>query len=130
VAIKRKVSLTVHEADIRRWVREGKDDRWIASALGTSPSSIQSFRSRRRIYHKSGEGRHEPLPEPRGFRTYEGVLEEISEGEGKRRARWAVWFDPAIQDDPAYASRWRRARRAEVRLTEGRIFLISSPDER
>lgn len=127
MARKQRVSLRSHEADIRRWVREGKDDGWIASALGTSPSSIQSFRSRRRIYRGTGEGRHDPPPEPRDFRTYEGVLEVV---EGDRRTRWAVWFDPAIQDDPSYASRWRRAKKAEVRLTEGRIFLISGPDER
>lgn len=130
MAMKRRVSLRAHETDIRRWVVKGKSDGWIASALGTSPSSIQSFRSRHQIHRRAGEGRHEPLPEPRGFRTYEGVLEEVAEGEGKRRTRWAVWFDPAIQDDPAYASRWSKAKKAEVRLTEGRIFLISGPDER
>lgn len=122
--------MRVHEADIRRWVREGKSDGWIATALGTSPSSIQSFRSRQRIHRRIGEGRYEPLPELRDFRTYEGVLEEVAEGEEKRRTRWAVWFDPAIQDDPAYAGRWRKAKKAEVRLTEGRIFLVSGLDER
>ncbi|MEW6635717.1 MAG: hypothetical protein AB1425_02765 [Actinomycetota bacterium] len=128
--MKRRVSLRPHEADIRRWVDEGKDDGWIASALGASPSSIQSFRSRRRIHRKTREGRHEPLPGPRDFRAYEGVLEEMAEGGGQRRTRWAVWFDPAIQDDPAYASRWRRARKVGVRLTERKIFLISDPGER
>ncbi len=47
MAINRRVALKAHESEIRRWVDEGKSDEWIASALGTSPSSIQSFHSRR-----------------------------------------------------------------------------------
>ncbi|MDP8899936.1 MAG: hypothetical protein M3N33_02070, partial [Actinomycetota bacterium] len=44
VAIRRKISLRSHEESIRLWASEGKDDAWIAHALGTSPASIQSFR--------------------------------------------------------------------------------------
>jgi hypothetical protein len=38
--------------DIPRWVEEDRSDEWIASALGTSPSSVQAFRSRNAIYRR------------------------------------------------------------------------------
>jgi DNA-binding CsgD family transcriptional regulator len=53
VGINQRVSLRKFTADIRRWVEEGKSDDWIASALGTSPSSVQTFRSRNAIYRRS-----------------------------------------------------------------------------
>jgi hypothetical protein len=46
----RRVALKPHAAKIRRWVDEGRGDDWIAQELNTTPSSVQSFRSRNSIY--------------------------------------------------------------------------------
>jgi hypothetical protein len=125
VPINRRVALKAHESDIRRWVDEGKSDEWIASALGTSPSSIQSFRSRRTIRRRPTRAA-KFLPKVEDYLFYEGVLEKVGGGGRRRRPRLAIWFDPAIQDDPAYQQHWRETRKVEVHLTEGRIFLTSS----
>ena len=50
------------------WVDEGKTDEWIADALGTSASSVQSFRSRNDIYRRE-RSRSEPES------VFEGVLD-------------------------------------------------------
>jgi hypothetical protein len=128
VPINRRVALKAHESDIRRWVDEGKSDEWIASALGTSPSSIQSFRSRRTIHRRPTRAAKKSFPKAEDYRSYyEGVLEKVGGGGRRsRRPRLAIWFDPAIQDDPAYQQHWREARKVEVHLREGRIFLTSS----
>jgi hypothetical protein len=52
VGINKRVSLRKFVEDIRHWVEEGRSDDWIASALGTSASSVQSFRSRNAIYRR------------------------------------------------------------------------------
>ena len=125
--INRRVALKAHESEIRRWVEEGKSDEWIASALGTSPSSIQSFRSRRTIHRRPTRAAKKFLPKVEDYRSYEGVLEKVGGGGRRsRRPRLAIWFDPAIQDDPAYQQHWREARKVEVHLREGRIYLTSS----
>ena len=56
MGIKQRVSLRRFTEDIRRWVGEGRSDEWIASALGTTPSSVQSFRSRNAIYRTHAPG--------------------------------------------------------------------------
>lgn len=48
----RRVALKPHAAKIRRWVDEGRGDEWIAGELNTTPSSVQSFRSRNSIYRR------------------------------------------------------------------------------
>ena len=48
----RRVALKPHAAKIRRWVDEGWGDDWIAQELNTTPSSVQSFRSRNSIYRR------------------------------------------------------------------------------
>lgn len=48
----RRVALKPHAAKIRRWVDEGRGDDWIARELNTTPSSVQSFRSRNSIYRR------------------------------------------------------------------------------
>jgi hypothetical protein len=112
VEINQRVSLRKFADDIRRWVDEGRSDDWIASALGTSPSSVQSFRSRNAIYRRSATS---TLHEPREFSSYEGVLEP--EGPG-------VWFDPDIGSDPRWQKRWEGTERVELRLTPTRIVLL------
>jgi hypothetical protein len=48
----RRVALKPHTARIRHWVDEGRGDDWIAQELNTTPSSVQSFRSRNSIYRR------------------------------------------------------------------------------
>jgi hypothetical protein len=112
VGINQRVSLRKFIDDIRRWVDEGRSDDWIASALGTSPSSVQSFRSRNAIYRR---GATSTLHDPKDFSSYEGVLEPSGPG---------VWFDPEIGSDPRWQKRWRSTERVELRLTPTRIVLL------
>ena len=84
---KKRIALKPHMKQIREWVDAGKTDDWIADALGTSASSVQSFRSRNDIYR-----RDRALREPGS--TFEGVLDH---GE---RDGWGLWFDPSVADDP------------------------------
>jgi hypothetical protein len=112
MGINQRISLRKFIDDIRRWVDEGRSDDWIASALGTSPSSVQSFRSRNAIYRR---GAGSTLHELREYSSYEGVIEP--EGPG-------IWFDPAIGDDPRWQRRWNGTERVELRLTPTRIILL------
>ena len=112
MGINQRVSLRKFVEDIRRWVEEGRSDDWIASALGTSASSVQSFRSRNAIYRRETSS---TLYDPKEFSSYEGVLEP--EGPG-------VWFDPEIGSDPRWQKRWKSTDRVELRLTPSRIVLL------
>jgi hypothetical protein len=112
VGINQRVSLRKFIDDIRRWVEEDRSDEWIASALGTSPSSVQSFRSRNAIYRRQTTS---TLYGPQDFSTYEGVLEP----EGPD-----VWFDPEVGNDPRWHKRWNNTERVELRLTPTRIVLL------
>ena len=112
MAINKRVSLSKFTDDIRRWVEEDKSDEWIASALGTSPSSVQSFRSRNAIYRRT---RTSPLYAPQEYSSYEGVLEPDGPG---------VWFDPEVENDPRWQKRWKSTERVQLRLTPTRIVLL------
>jgi hypothetical protein len=112
VGINQRVSLRKFIDDIQRWVQEDKSDEWIASALGTSPASVQSFRLRNAIYRRP---RTSTLHDPKEFSSYEGVLEP--EGPG-------VWFDPEVGNDPRWQKRWRSIERVELRLTPARIVFL------
>jgi hypothetical protein len=69
----RRVALKPHAEKIRRWVEEGRGDEWIAQELNTTPSSVQSFRSRNSIYRRD--------PVRRGqLSEHRAVLEETEEG--------------------------------------------------
>jgi hypothetical protein len=72
VGINQRVSLRKFTDDIRRWVEEDKSDEWIASALGTSPASVQSFRSRNAIYRRHATTSTQY--DPQEFSSYEGAL--------------------------------------------------------
>lgn len=117
MGINQRVSLRKFKGDVKRWVDEGRSDEWIASALGTSPSSVQSFRSRNGIYRKD---LGVVLAEPTDYGVYEGVLELDGGPEG----RFGAWFDPAIEDDPRWQERWSRVGRVEVRLSPTKIILM------
>jgi hypothetical protein len=116
VGINNRVSLRKFTDDIRRWVDEDRSDDWIASALGTSPSSVQSFRSRNAIYRRA---RTSTLYDPKDFSSFEGVLD--TEGPG-------VWFDPDIGSDEHRHKRWEGTERVELRLTSTRIVLLRRGD--
>ena len=128
MAIRRRISLRSHEESIRRWAYEGKDDAWIAGALGTSPGSIQSFRSRRRIPTEAIRGRRSgpgPLPgvdtDDAGPR-YEGVIERGGGG------RVGLWMDPAVAEDAVYRERWATRRKVGVRISGSRIVVANDDD--
>ena len=118
MGINQRVSLRKYMDDVKRWVDEGKSDEWIASALGTSASSVQSFRSRNSIYRKDPKA---AFADPTDYESYEGVLEPDGGPEGSPGA----WFDPAIADDPRWQGRWSRVGRVEVRLSPTKIVLLS-----
>jgi len=112
VGINQRVLLRKFIDDIRRWVEEDRSDEWIASALGTSPSSVQSFRSRNAIYRRTTTS---TLYDPQDFSSYEGVLELKGPG---------VWFDPEIGNDPRWQKHWKYTERVELRLTPTRIVFL------
>ena len=113
MGINQRVSLRKFTDDIRRWVEEDRGDDWIASALGTSRSSVQSFRSRNAIYRRHATT--STLHDPQEYSSYEGVLEPAGPG---------IWFDPEISNDPRWQKRWNSTERVELRLTPSRIVLL------
>ncbi len=125
VAIRRRISLKSHEESIRRWASEGKTDAWIARALGTTPASIQSFRSRRRIPTEARRGgRVSPRPLP-GIDTegagprYEGAVERGAGG------RVGLWMDPAVAEEAVYRERWAAKGKVRVRISGSRIVIAA-----
>jgi hypothetical protein len=117
VGINQRISLRKFIDDVRRWVDEGRSDDWIASALGTSPSSVQSFRSRNGIYRKDAAS--SALADPPDYAPYEGVL-EANGPEGRPGA----WFDPSVGDDRRWKARWERVERVEIQVSRDRIVLL------
>ncbi len=117
VGINQRVSLRKFIDDVKRWVDEGRSDEWIASALGTSSSSVQSFRSRNGIYRKDPVS---ALADPADYEAYEGVLDPDGGPEGCPGA----WFDPAIADDPRWQGRWSRIGKVEIRVSPTKIVLV------
>ena len=119
----KRVSLKKSVEDVRRWAAEGKDDEWIASALGSTASSVQSFRSRNGIphYKRSTEATFASLGLDTPAEKYEGVVEE-------RDGRYAIWFDPSILDSLPYEA-WKRLENVEVRVSPERIVLLAHERE-
>lgn len=117
MGINQRVSLRKFVDDVRRWVDEGRNDEWIASALGTSSSSVQSFRSRNGIYRKNPGT---ALDRPSDYEAYEGALERNGGPDGAP----GVWFDPAVADDLRWRGRWSQVGKVEVRLSPTKIVLV------
>ena len=107
---KKRIALKPHMKQIREWVDQGKSDEWIADALGTSSSSVQSFRSRNDIYRRE-RGSSEPEA------VFEGVLDH---GE---RDGWGMWFDPQIAEDPIWLENWTNVEAVVVKVAEDSIVL-------
>jgi cold shock CspA family protein len=101
---------------IREWVEAGKTDDWIADALGTSASSVQSFRSRNDIYRRERSSR-----EPES--VFEGVLDH---GE---RDGWGLWLDPAISENPIWKEHWAGVEAVIVKVGEDSIVLEADRSE-
>ncbi len=113
---KKRIALKPHIEEIREWVEAGKTDDWIADALGTSASSVQSFRSRNDIYR-----RERGLREPES--VFEGVLDH---GE---RDGWGLWLDPAVAADPVWKEHWSRVDAVIVKVAEDSIVLEADGEE-
>src|SRR5919199_267879 len=107
---KKRIALKPHIKQIREWVDAGKSDEWIADALGTSASSVQSFRPRNAIYRRE-RGSREPVS------VFEGVLDH---GE---RDGWGMWFDPSVADDPIWKEHWSEVDSIVVKVAEDSIVL-------
>lgn len=107
---KKRIALKPHMKQIREWVDQGKSDDWIADALGTSSSSVQSFRSRNDIYRRE-RGSSEPEA------VFEGVLDH---GE---RDGWGMWFDPQVAEDPIWQENWTNVEAVVVKIAEDSIVL-------
>ena len=113
---KKRIALKPHMEKIREWVDAGKTDDWIADALGTSASSVQSFRSRNDIYRRE-RGPREPES------VFEGVLDH---GE---RDGWGLWLDPAIAEDPIWKEHWAGVEAVTVKVAEDSIVLEADRGE-
>jgi cold shock CspA family protein len=113
---KKRIALKPHMERIREWVEAGKSDDWIADALGTSASSVQSFRSRNDIYRRE-RGPREPE------KAFEGVLDH---GE---RDGWGLWLDPAIAEDPIWKEHWANVDAVIVKVAEDSIVLEADRGE-
>jgi cold shock CspA family protein len=113
---KKRIALKPHMEQIREWVEAGKTDEWIADALGTSASSVQSFRSRNDIYRQE-----------RGLREPESVFEGVLD-HGERDG-WGLWLDPAIAEDPIWKEHWARVDAVVVKVAEDSIVLEADRGE-
>ena len=113
---RKRIALKPHMDRIREWVETGKTDDWIADALGTSASSVQSFRSRNDIYRRE-HGPREPES------VFEGVLDH---GE---RDGWGLWLDPSIAEDPIWKEHWSGVEAVVVKVAEDSIVLEADGGE-
>lgn len=123
---RRRVALTPHKQEIEQWVRQEHSDEWIANALGTTPSSVQSFRSRHDIYRASKQSSYsrsgaEAEAEPNSS-VYEGVLEH---GEGE--SGYGLWLDPVVADNPVFQRGFAGVADVEVSIERDRIVLTPAP---
>ncbi len=113
---KKRIALKPHMEQIREWVEAGKADEWIADALGTSASSVQSFRSRNDIYRRE-----------RGVREPESVFEGVLD-HGERDG-WGLWLDPAVAEDPIWKEHWSGVDAVTVKVAEDSIVLEADQGE-
>ncbi len=108
----RRVALKPHAVRIRRWVDEGRGDEWIAQELNTTPSSVQSFRSRNSIY------RRDPVRRGR-VSEHPVILDENDLG---------IVLITGARESEVFANEWRGYLRRDPRdlqvvITRDRIYL-------
>jgi cold shock CspA family protein len=109
---KKRIALKPHMKQIREWVDAGKTDYWIADALGTSASSVQSFRSRNDIYRRD-RGTREDLPGS----VFEGVLDH------GQQDGYGLWLDPSVAEDPIWQEHWTGVESVLVKISKDSIVL-------
>ena len=108
----RRVALKPHASKIRHWVEDGRGDEWIAQELNTTPSSVQSFRSRNSIYRRD--------PVRRGqLSEHTAVLDENAEG---------IILRTDARDSDVFVREWREYLRGspedlQLVITRDRIYL-------
>jgi hypothetical protein len=108
----RRVALKPHAAKIRRWVDEGRGDDWIAQELNTTPSSVQSFRSRNSIYRRD--------PVRRGQLSEHPVVLEESEA--------GILLKTDAHESEVFTNEWRSylhrsPQDLQIVVTQDRIYL-------
>ena len=108
----RRVALKPHASKIRRWVEDGRSDDWIAQELNTTPSSVQSFRSRNSIYRRDPVRRGQLSEHP-------AVLDETEDG---------IVLRTEARDSDVFDREWRSYVRGSpgdlhVIITQDRIYL-------
>ena len=108
----RRVALKPHASKIRQWVEEGRGDTWIAQELNTTPSSVQSFRSRNSIYRRDPVRRGQLSEHP-------AVLEETEDG---------IVLKTDARDSEVFDREWRHYLQGspedlQVVITQDRIYL-------
>jgi len=108
----RRVALKPHASKIRRWVEDGRGDNWIAQELNTTPSSVQSFRSRNSIYRRDPVRRGQLSEHP-------AVLDETADG---------IVLRTDARNSDVFGREWRSYLRGspddlQVVITQDRIYL-------
>jgi hypothetical protein len=108
----RRVALKPHASKIRRWVEDGRSDDWIAQELNTTPSSVQSFRSRNSIYRRDPIRRGQLSEHP-------VVLDEVDDG---------IVLRTDAGDSEVFDREWRDYLRSspndlQMIITQDRIYL-------
>jgi hypothetical protein len=108
----RRVALKPHASKIRRWVEEGRNDDWIAQELNTTPSSVQSFRSRNSIYRRDPVRRGQLSEHP-------AVLDLVDDG---------IVLKTDARDSEVFDREWRSYVQGapddlQVVITQDRIYL-------
>jgi hypothetical protein len=108
----RRVALKPHAVKIRHWVDEGRGDEWIAQELNTTPSSVQSFRSRNSIY------RRDPVRRGR-LSEHPVILEENEVG---------IVLKTDAHESEVFANEWRsylsrNPGDLQIVVTQDRIYL-------
>ena len=108
----RRVALKPHSSKIRQWVEEGRSDDWIAQELNTTPSSVQSFRSRNSIYRRDPIRRGQLSEHP-------VILDEVDDG---------IVLKTDAHNSEVFDREWRNHLRGspkdlQVIITQDRIYL-------
>jgi len=109
---KQKGGAKPHASKIRQWVEEGRGDTWIAQELNTTPSSVQSFRSRNSIYRRDPVRRGQLSEHP-------AVLDETDNG---------IVLETDARNSEVFDREWRHYLRGspedlQVVITQDRIYL-------
>jgi hypothetical protein len=108
----RRVALKPHASKIQHWVEEGRSDDWIAQELNTTPSSVQSFRSRNSIYRRDPVRRGQLSEHP-------AILDEVEDG---------IVLKTDARESEVFDREWRSYLRGspkdlQVVITQDRIYL-------